>query len=306
MTRRQNLGHCPLCRTRSQGKGVSVFDDRYGEPGLWALRDCAVCGGAYLDPRPHPAALAGLYRRYYHGGAPKAPGKRRLPWHSLLLRLRSWLRQDADLWLGARSGEKVADVGAGAGWPRAWIRERRIDYLGIEVTPGGCAVMEQDGLQVFQGTLERVPRNLKGRFDLVCLSQVLEHLPDPVRGLAQAKALLRPGGRILLAVPNWAGRSRRRQGAAWINVHAPYHLVHFSPDSLALAAEKAGLRLLRCRTLSPLLWLGFQARTRPVPRGQVNPLWQQEPPAWLKLALWPRSLWDALRGEGDCLMAELA
>jgi SAM-dependent methyltransferase len=133
----------------------------------------------------------------------------------------------------------------------------------------------------------------------------LEHLPDPARGLAQAKALLRPGGRLLVAVPNWAGRSRRRQGAAWINVHAPYHLVHFTPDSLALAAEKAGLRVERCRTLSPLLWLGFQALARPAPRGQANPLWQREPPAWLKAALWPRSLWDAATGQGDCLIAEL-
>ncbi len=76
------------------------------------------------------------------------------------------------------------------------------------------------------------PAAIADRFDLIALSQSLEHLPDPVAGLAGLRARLSPGGRLLVQVPN-----------ARANVYdllVADHRSHFDPRTLAACAERGG------------------------------------------------------------------
>ena len=50
-------------------------------------------------------------------------------------------------------------------------------------------------------------------FDIVTMFHVLEHLVDPKRALEYARGLLKPGGRLLLQVPNAASIQARCFGA---------------------------------------------------------------------------------------------
>lgn len=302
---RQTLGHCPLCGRKGGQSLGRIFDDRYGEPGLWNLKACANCGAAFLGSRPRPSALSALYGRYYYSGVPRRSRDRRLSILDWAYLVRAWAVQDAQLWRWARTGERVADVGAGAGWPNWALRRWHLDYTGIEMTAGGVAAMRQGGLNTFHGGLDEASRRLGPSFDLVCMSQVLEHLPDPVQGLRLAAGLMAPGGRLLVACPNWGGRSRAVSGMRWINLHAPYHLVHFTKESLRAAAAAAGLRVLRLWTLSPVAWLAFQKSLPVATRGLASPAWQKEPGLSVKIAVALQSHLDGLSGRGDCLLAEL-
>ena len=72
-----------------------------------------------------------------------------------------------------------------------------------------------------------------GTFDVISLSHVLEHVPDPIAFLKQISGQLDGRGRILLASPNF------RQNP--IDLVVADHCTHFEEHSLAYVAEKAGL-----------------------------------------------------------------
>ncbi len=74
---------------------------------------------------------------------------------------------------------------------------------------------------------------------------VLEHLPDPAAAIARAAELLRPGGRLLVSVPNVDSLQARLGGERWFHLDLPRHLFHFGPRSLSAMVERAGLQVAR-------------------------------------------------------------
>lgn len=114
-----------------------------------------------------------------------------------------------------------------------------------------------------------------GAFDLVLLGDVLEHLFNTAEVLAEACRVLRPGARVVIAVPN-VGYWRRRFRLLFTGELSRGHTEHirfFSPRSLARQARTAGLEVQAVRSyswntvsrprLSPGLAWGFAALLRP-------------------------------------------
>ena len=92
---------------------------------------------------------------------------------------------------------------------------------------------------------------LPGGFDAVTMWHVLEHLPDPFAAVARAAELVRPGGRIVISVPNIESLQAQFGGERWFHLDLPRHLFHFSPRSLSALVEQAGLRVVRIGHLYP-------------------------------------------------------
>jgi 2-polyprenyl-3-methyl-5-hydroxy-6-metoxy-1,4-benzoquinol methylase len=85
----------------------------------------------------------------------------------------------------------------------------------------------------------------EGTFDIVTLWHVIEHLPDPLESLRKIRALLRPGGVIVMETRNYRGHDARVQGERWGGWALPHHLWHFDPGSYRNLVEKAGFRVIR-------------------------------------------------------------
>jgi 2-polyprenyl-3-methyl-5-hydroxy-6-metoxy-1,4-benzoquinol methylase len=101
--------------------------------------------------------------------------------------------------------DKVLEIGCGQG---AFIRKligRCADYFGIEMD---SIVLEDKELAphiVFE-PIDKVPVNWNNYFTVICLFQVLEHIPNVGDFLKKTLALLRPGGKLIVSVPNnWPG-----------------------------------------------------------------------------------------------------
>lgn len=77
-------------------------------------------------------------------------------------------------------------------------------------------------------------------YDAVTLWHSLEHLDDPLAALRHLRPALRPGGILLVEVPNAAGWAARGSGAYWLHLDLPRHRFHFTPASLRLLLKKAG------------------------------------------------------------------
>ena len=71
-----------------------------------------------------------------------------------------------------------------------------------------------------------------GSYDLVISNQVFEHLVDPIETLqASILPLVKPGGRVIFAVPNWASWNRPILGKRWVGYSPEDHIWFFSPNS---------------------------------------------------------------------------
>jgi SAM-dependent methyltransferase len=227
---------------------------------------CGSCGLGYLDPRPSPDQLAQLYDQQYFeshclsgGGLGSESLRQRLNLEDWRLRLFRRIKPPG----------KVLDVGCGYGYFLAACREKGYQVHGIDCS--GFAVrhaVEELGLTVTIGSLDEISMPAEG-FDVITFWHCLEHTQDPREAVAKARTWLKPDGLLVIEVPNHEGTDARRIGADWVGWSLPYHLFHFTPQSLNLLLMLHGFRVIKSRTfhsetvkaaLKRIPVLGFLAR----------------------------------------------
>ena len=223
-------------------RGVSdyVTGDRFD------VVQCRRCG--FATTHPVPASLD----RYY------PPRYRRFNPFAAFVLHRLYLRR-VDRWLARLGPSGLAlEIGSGTGWMLRSLRERGWRAVGSERSAeAAAAARTMAGVPMFVGDLEAVrPAPV---LDLVIMFHVLEHLADPLAALRAAAARVRPGGTLVLGLPNNASWQARVAGPYWMHLDVPRHLCHFSPDAIDRALTLAGFRVTRVDFRSfehdPLGWI---------------------------------------------------
>jgi len=162
----------------------------------------------------------------------------------------AWERRRALLLAEARPGERVLDLGCGAGRFVAALAEAGADPVGVELAE---AALERARRTAPGADLRRLAPDgsvpLEHRsVDLVWCSEVLEHVADGAQLLLEARRVLRPGGRLLVTVP-FHGRVKAVAIAlARFDAHFDprgQHLRFFTRRSLARTLADAGFGPLR-------------------------------------------------------------
>ena len=214
------------------------------------MSGCPACGGALTPWIEVPAFESGDERRFpllrcnrcrsaVTGGEPPGPEAysaglydERPPPAALTRARRLALRQPA-AWLrrgGLPPGGRLLDVGAGRGLLVEELRRAGYDARGID--PAGRATAGS--------AIERraLGDHTDADLDAVVMWHVLEHLDDPRAALERARSWLRPGGLLLVGVPNIASLQAAVGGSGWLHLDAPRHRVHLTPAGLrALLAD---------------------------------------------------------------------
>jgi 2-polyprenyl-3-methyl-5-hydroxy-6-metoxy-1,4-benzoquinol methylase len=98
------------------------------------------------------------------------------------------------------------------------------------------------GYEAHAGTLPH-PELMPGSFDVVTMWQALEHVHRPLTALRSTYELLVPGGKLVLAVPNFDSFSCGWFGEHWFGLDLPRHLTHFTPKTLREMLQVAGFRV---------------------------------------------------------------
>jgi SAM-dependent methyltransferase len=248
------------------------------------IRRCGDCGLALTWPPPSPTEMGRYYPDAYYGNA----GEKRFvgPVEGLQRALYGARARRVEAAAGGRPG-RVLDVGCGRGFLLDAFRRRGWAAEGTEMSEASSAhAREVLGIRVHIGTLESLSLP-GGSFDAVTLWHVLEHVTDPGSLLGEIGRLLRPGGVLLVSVPNFGSPEARLSGPGWFHLDAPRHLVHFTPESLGKVLTGAGFETLGARFFAP----EFDAFS--FVQSTLN-----------RLGLRQNALYDTLRGRAAKLGAE--
>ena len=264
----EQVSKCLVCGAQSQKFLFQGRDDRYSYPGLFPLVQCPHCGLVYLQVRPDEATISELYKRYYSLGNPQAknreqsPGWKHLLKKSFIMNVYNWIkitREDLYLNLPIRPGIRLLDIGSGTVPENAPEMLRNgVDWLAVEVDERKCDLLQKAGLKTFWGTLQAFAKTNPSPFDYIILSQVLEHVYQPIPFLRACRSLLRPGGRIILSCPNYDSFLRKKSGDRWLHWHIPYHVAHYSHGNVTLLANAVGLHVAGFYTYTPVTWFFAQ------------------------------------------------
>lgn len=148
-------------------------------------------------------------------------------------------------------GSRVLDVGCGTGLLAKNLSDAcGAEFIGIEPDPIRASRAAQRGLQIHSGVLSHELVAEIGPVDIVLFADVLEHLPSPQEPLLISLAALKPGGSVIVSVPNvvhWSVRMdilRGRFRYADCGIMDATHLRWFTLPSISGLLESAGLRVI--------------------------------------------------------------
>ena len=298
---------CPDCGGASVPLHRGLFDTRFGIDRRLDAWRCVDCGWGFSDPVPTAEELTALYRDHYNFAGARMSRYDSLrdaffasPAYSL------WTRFDSDISFHARHGHgRLLEFGCNEGRNLGFYRRSGFIAEGQEINPVAVEAARSRGFTVHEGEIEAVGPD--HAFDVVVLSQVLEHALDPVEMLRQAHRLLVPGGEVWVSCPNIDSWLARLFGAYWINWHVPFHITHFDTRTLARTAEAAGFAVRAQSQETPGLWVALSLISRLTARpGKVNRAMRNPALVIVLLGitrglLFPMLWWGNRRGNGDCL-----
>ena len=197
--------------------------------------DCDACRFKHIVPIPTPAELEQVYGHEYYATEKPLYIQRHLEdreWLNLVYAERYDLFERV-LGTGQRT---LLDVGSGPGmFLRHGVERGGWTVRGLEPSSQAASHSRSLGLDVTQAFLNDATAATLGRFDVVHLNEVLEHVPDPREVLRVIDTLLNPGGLVALMVPNDYSPFQAALRTAGFDpwwVAPPHHVNYFDVPSI--------------------------------------------------------------------------
>ena len=240
---------CPLC-------GGEAVERLYTEHSVIGVVRCDVCRLIYTSPRLRSP------ERIYWGDPDLYYAEARLIFEGKAAHHRdpNYLGELATIERYQQRG-RLLDVGCNMGMLLRLAREGGWEAVGIEPSPALAGLAEKWGAKVYNCFLAEIPEEEHGSFDVVALSDVFEHIAQPLTFLKEASRLLKPPGVLYVKVPNarWNILKQRalsmlgyrpRQGL-WDSYE---HVVHYTEETLR--------RMLAATAPTPVSGTVFQLASR--------------------------------------------
>jgi SAM-dependent methyltransferase len=138
--------------------------------------------------------------------------------------------------------QSILDVGCGIGFALDAAKRAGLKTYGLELSRTAAAAATERGHTIFPVLLENLAPEWEGKFDLISLNQVLEHVPDPAGLVRQCLRFLSPRGAVAIAVPGAAGVLRF---TPWLPANwPPHHISWWRIKDFDTLAKAAQLRVL--------------------------------------------------------------
>lgn len=234
--------NCPVCEGTNFAEVMKAKDFTVsGE--LFGISHCNDCQHRFTNPVPSQEEIGPYYKSEDYVSHTNT-GKGFI--HGIYQMVRRFtLKSKRRLVCDASglSNGKLLDVGSGAGAFLATMKLAGWECAGIEPDADARTVAKKDfGVEArpaedFLGLME-------GTQDVITMWHVLEHVHELQGYMTKLKALLKPNGKLLIAVPNYSSKDAKLYQANWAAYDVPRHLYHFCPTSMRSLLKRHGLKLV--------------------------------------------------------------
>ena len=123
--------------------------------------------------------------------------------------------------------KKLLDIGAGTGDFLNICKQNKWQVNGVEPSEKARKIAFAKGINCVDNT-----NNIKGKFDIITMWHVLEHVEDIFKEIRTLKSLLNNNGVLIIAVPNYKSYDAKYYKEFWAAYDVPRHLWHFSRTSI--------------------------------------------------------------------------
>ena len=157
------------------------------------------------------------------------------------------LRRVRDILRFNQPSGRALDVGCGKGEVACALAQTGFESTGLDMKARVIKYLQQHqpAIRWMAATTDEL-EGLGEQFDVITLYHVLEHVSKPVECLSNIKRLLRPGGLLVVEVPNVGGWKERLKGHRW-DYYKVDHVNYFRPSDLVRTADQAGLKVVGMR-----------------------------------------------------------
>jgi len=221
------MASCPIC---CSGEFETLFrakDPHYGIVGEYRIRRCRGCGLRFVHPMYSDEDSARLYPQDYYAYQDARPSPK---WKVIFKGILGYRLSSKDPKFD--SPGRMLDVGCGSGEFVASMKAQGWDAQGIEISSSASQAGRIKGLQIACGSLgdEKYPSE---SFDYVRASHSLEHMSNPDTVLEELHRILKPKGKLLIAVPNCDSWNARIFKQYWWHLCPPLHAFGYSVETLS-------------------------------------------------------------------------
>jgi len=137
---------------------------------------------------------------------------------------------------------KLLDYGCASGGYLSLTHDRGWHVTGMDMSEHAVSICRKKGFEAHVGI--RPDKQFEpNTFDVVTMWHVFEHVLSPTETLEQIKRVLKPNGRVILALPNIGSKPAQWFGIYWFALDLPRHLTHFSSTTLTKLFEKNGYKV---------------------------------------------------------------
>jgi len=242
--------NCPLCGSENISACLKATDHLLThEP--FNIFKCLSCGFVFTQDIPsadeigryyksqdyisHSDIRKGLMNKLYHFG------------RTIMLKKKYGMVKKVAI------GKNLLDIGCGTGYFPAYMKRKGYNVAGVEADPKARTFAQKEfGIPVHSPE-DFINHKLEGKFDVITLWHVLEHVHDFNLYFRLMLEYLENGGLLVIALPNCSSFDARHYKEYWAGYDVPRHLWHFTPSTLKILAEKNGLmvKLMKRLLLDP-------------------------------------------------------
>jgi 2-polyprenyl-3-methyl-5-hydroxy-6-metoxy-1,4-benzoquinol methylase len=269
---REEIRLCPVDGNAGDIYLDHVRDVYFGTSELWSYRKNPLPGHLWLDPRPMEESFSEIYQNYYTHeteniqvknntnlwnrvsriilneklGYPKVLS---ISFKERLISRFPTIATSAQLEVFKIPGHEcgtLLDFGCGNGSFMELMKGFGWTVYGIE--PDSARSVDSSRSKHIYQSIQDLKSNVNIKFDVIILSHVIEHLPDPYGLIKDLKNLCTSKGRVIIATPNAKSLCALIFGRYWRGLEPPRHFNIFTRESLIELLENSGYQITLAET----------------------------------------------------------
>jgi len=235
---------CLLCGSETKLKHQKY--PGYQEPSTFRIYHCPSCYTAFSLPRVETTSI---YENIYRNGK-KVPGYDRYWEYAEKVKKHSnplnYLASAENTYWAVKESlaktvidkvnTKVLEIGSGIGYLTYSLIKENYDVIGLDISETAVNNANKNfGKHYVCADLFEYSQLYPESFDVVILTEVIEHVDKPIDFIASILKLLKPGGHAIISTPN---RSLYPNNTIWVSDIPPVHWWWLSENSMEYIAEK--------------------------------------------------------------------